>query len=168
MPPSTNGSCSKRNSPQPGRYMDVDLNKRYQTLLFLWFALLMSIVLYFVVALLAAPDAGAAPGSSNSLLTFALASLGTFVVVISFAVKRKLLERSIENQDVALVQKALVVACAMCEVTALMGLLERFIIRNSDYYLLLIVAAIGTVLHFPRREQLQAASYKSSGGGPTL
>lgn len=148
--------------------MDVDLNKRYQTLLFLWFALLMSIVLYFVVALLAAPDAGAAPGSSNSLLTFALASLGTFVVVISFAVKRKLLERSIENQDVALVQKALVVACAMCEVTALMGLLERFIIRNSDYYLLLIVAAIGTVLHFPRREQLQAASYKSSGGGPTL
>jgi hypothetical protein len=147
--------------------MDIDLDKRYQTLLFLWFALLMSIVLYFVVALLVATDDGEAPAGSNSLLTFALAALGTFFVVFSFAVKRKLLERSVENQDTALVQKALVVACALCEITALMGLLERFVIRNSDYYLLLIVAAIGTVLHFPRREQLQAATYKSSGASPT-
>lgn len=174
MPLSTNGNCSKRNWPQPGKFMDLDLNKRYQTLLILWFALLMSIVLYFVVALLVVPDAGpgSPPASSNSLVTFALAALGTFVVVISFAVKRKLLERSVENQDVTLVQKALVIACAMCEVTALIGLLERFIIRNSDYYLLFVVAAIGTALHFPRREQLQAATYKSSGkslgGGPTL
>jgi hypothetical protein len=155
--------------------MEVDLNKRYQTLLVLWFALLMSIVLYFVVALLAVPDPdpnAAMAGRSKSLMTFALAALGTFVVVISFAVKRKLLERSVENQDVTLVQKALVIACAMCEVTALIGLLERFIIGNSDYYLLFIVAAIGTALHFPRREQLQAATFKSSGtswgGGPTL
>lgn len=155
--------------------MDVDLNKRYQTLLVLWFALLMSIVLYFVVALLAVPDPEPnAPMAvrSNSLLTFALAALGTFVVVISFAVKRKLLERSVENQDVTLVQKALVIACAMCEVTALIGLLERFIIGNSDYYLLFIVAAIGTALHFPKRGQLEAATFKSSGislgGGPTL
>ena len=151
--------------------MDIDLNKRYQTLLVLWFALLMSIVLYFIVALLVVPDPepGSAPTArSSSLLTFALAALGTFLVVLSFAVKRKLLERSVENQDVTLVQKALVIACAMCEVTALMGLLERFIIRNSDYYLLFIVAAIGTALHFPRREQLQAATYKSSSSGPTL
>jgi hypothetical protein len=155
--------------------MEVDLNKRYQTLLVLWSALLMSIVLYFVVALLAVPDPepnAAIAVRSNSLLTFALAALGTFVVVISFAVKRKLLERSIENQDVTLVQKALVIACAMCEVTALIGLLERFIIGNSDYYLLFIVAAIGTALHFPKRGQLEAATFKSSGkslgGGPTL
>lgn len=151
--------------------MDVDLNKRYQTLLILWFALLMSIVLYFVVALLAVPDpepGSAAAGRSSSLLTFALAALGTFLVVLSFAVKRKLLERSVENQDVTLVQKALVLACAMCEATALMGVLERFIIGNSDYYLLFVVAAIGTALHFPRREQLQAATYKQSAGGQTL
>ena len=155
--------------------MDVDLNKRYQTLLVLWFALLMSIVLYFVVALLVVPDPepGSAPtGRANSLLTFALAALGTFLVVLSFAVKRRLLERSVENQDVTLVQKALVLACAMCEVAALIGLLERFIIRNSDYYLLFVVAAIGTALHFPRREQLLAATYKgsvkSSGGDLAL
>ncbi|HYJ85274.1 MAG TPA: hypothetical protein VEW46_04400 [Pyrinomonadaceae bacterium] len=155
--------------------MEVDLNKRYQTLLVLWFALLMSIVLYFVVALLAVSDPephAAMAVRSNSLLTFALAALGTFVVVISFAVKRKLIERSVENQDVTLVQKALVIACAMCEVTALIGLLERFIIRNSDYYLLFIVAAIGTALHFPSRGQLEAATFKSYGksvgGGPTL
>jgi hypothetical protein len=155
--------------------MNVDLNKRYQTLLVLWFALLMSIALYFVVALIAVPDAepdSVSTARSTSLLTFALAALGSLLVVLSFAVKRKLLERSVDTQDVALVQKALVIACAMCEVTALIGLLERLIIRNSDYYLLFIVAAIGTALHFPRREQLQAATFKASGknfgSGPTL
>lgn len=135
----------------------------------------MSIVLYFVVAWIAVPDVepdSASPPRSTSLLTFALAVLGTLLVVLSFAVKRKLLERSVDTQDVSLVQKALVIACAMCEVTALIGLLERFIIKNNDYYLLFIVAAIGAALHFPRREQLQAATFKRSGenfgSGPTL
>jgi hypothetical protein len=145
--------------------MDVNLNKRYQTLIVLWFAILMNIGVFFLVSFFAGP--GNPPtGLPNSLLTFVLAALGTFLVVLSFAVKRKLLERSVDNQDVNLVQKALVIACAMCEVAALLGLLERFVIRNRDYYLLFLVAAIGTALHFPRRGQLEAATYKSSTGGP--
>jgi len=86
------------------------------------------------------------------------------MVVLSFAVKRKLLERSVMNQDVTLVQKALVVASAMCEVAAVLGLVERFTMKGNDYYLLFFVALAGTALHFPRREQLESATYKSSGG----
>jgi hypothetical protein len=76
-------------------------------------------------------------------------------------VKRTLLQRSVEKQDVTLVQKAMIVACAMCEVAALLGLLERFIIGNREYYLLFILAAAGDLFHFPRRSQLEAATYKS-------
>ncbi|MEK6282441.1 MAG: hypothetical protein AABN95_18940 [Acidobacteriota bacterium] len=146
--------------------MDINLNKRYQTLIVLWFAILMNIGVFFLVSIFAGP--GNPPtGLPSSLLTFVLAAVGTLLVVLSFAVKRKLLERSVDNQDVTLVQKALVIACAMCEAAALLGLLERFIVRSSDYYLLFLIAALGTAFHFPRREQLEAATYKSSTEKPT-
>ena len=143
--------------------MESNLDKRYQTLVVLWFALLMSIGMYFLFSVLVAPRVINEPGNpSRSLLIVALTALGTFLVIASFAVKRKLLERSVEKQDVSLVQKSLVIACAMCEVSALLGLLEHFIIGNREYYLLFLLAAAGTALHFPRRIHLAAASYKNT------
>lgn len=142
--------------------MENNLDKRYQTLLILWFALLMSIGMYYLFSLFVAPgiiNQSATP--ARSLLIVALTALGTFLVVVSFPVKHRLLERAVENQDTALVQKALVIACAMCEVGALLGLLEHLVIGNREYYLLFLIAAAGTALHFPRRSQLEAASYKN-------
>ena len=143
--------------------MEINLKQRYQTMVILWFALLMSIGMYFLFSLFVAPGFGNPPGTqSRSLLIVALTALGTFLVVVSFPVKHRLLERAVEKQDTALVQKALVIACAMCEVSALLGLLEHFVIGNREYYLLFLIAAAGTALHFPRRSQLEAASYKNS------
>lgn len=143
--------------------MESNLDKRYQTLVVLWFALLMSIVMYFIFSLVAAPEISQERTKGlSSLLLVALTALGTFLVVISFLVKRKFLERSIDQQDTSLVQKGLVISCALCEVSALLGLLGRFVIGNREYYLLFLIAAAGTALHFPRRSQLEAASYKST------
>ena len=138
--------------------MELDFDKRYQTMLILWFALLMSVAMYFVVSQLA-PPATAPP---NSILTFTLTAIGTFLVGISFVIKRKLLRRSVDEQDLNLVQKALVIACAICEAAAVLGLVERFAVSGRDYLLLFVIAAMGIALHFPRRSQLEAASYKSS------
>jgi len=136
--------------------MELDLNKRYQTMITLWFALLTSVVMYFVVSQLA-PPATAPP---NSMLTFTLTAIGTFLVVLSFVIKQKLLRRSVDEQDISLVQKALVIACAICEAAAVLGLVERFAVSGRDYLLLFVIAAAGIALHFPRRSQLEAASYK--------
>jgi hypothetical protein len=138
--------------------MEIDLNKRYQTMLTLWFALLMSIVIYFVFIQFAAPERADPASPPNSVLIVGITALGTLLVIISFVVKRKLLARSVEKQDAFLVQKAMILACALCEVAALLGLLERFILGNREYYLLFIVAIAGDLLHFPRRSQLEAAS----------
>ena len=142
--------------------MEIDLNKRYQTMLTLWFALLMSVVMYFVFVQIAAPPIANAENPSNSRLVVVITALGAMFVVVSFMVKRKLLERSVEAQDVGMVQKAMIVALALCEVSALLGLLERFVFGNREYYLLFILAAAGDLFHFPRRSQLEAASYKST------
>src|SRR6185436_15835217 len=137
--------------------MELDFDKRYQTMIVLWFALLMSVVMYFVLSQLA-PPATAPP---NSILTFTLTAIGTFLVGISFVIKRKLLRRSVDEQDINLVQKALVIACAICEAAAVLGLVERFAVSGRDYLLLFVIAAVGIALHFPRRSQLEAASYKA-------
>ena len=142
--------------------MENKLNARYQTLVILWLGLLMSIGIFFLVSLFAAPEFRNDPRNPpSSLPIVAFTAVGTFLVVVSFVVKRKLLERSVETQDVNLVQKTLVVTCAMCEVSAMLGLLERFTIGNREYYLLFLLAAAGTLFHFPKRSQLEAASYKS-------
>ena len=140
--------------------MAVDLETRYRNMLILWFALLMSVVMFFVFTIVAAPapfdrDRDAPTG----VIVFALAGVGSFLVVLSFAVKRKMLQRSVEKQEPMLVQQAVVVACAMCEVGALLGTFEKFAIGSGDHYLLFLVSAIGIALHFPRRDHLLAASW---------
>lgn len=118
--------------------------------------------MYFLFSLIAAPDISLDRSSTPSpLLIVTLTALGTLFVILSFVVKRRFLKRSVDQQDMSLVQKGLVIACAMCEVSALLGLLERFVIGNREYYLLFLVAAAGTAAHFPRRSHLEAASYKS-------
>src|SRR5687767_15537482 len=129
--------------------MAIDLNTRYRSMLILWFALLVSVVMFFVLTVVAAPapfDRERDP--PTSVVLFALAAVGTFLVVLSFAVKRKFLQRSVEKQDVSLVQQALVVACAMCEVSALFGVVERFLIGSGDHYVLFLVSVVGLALHF--------------------
>lgn len=141
--------------------METDLDKRYQTLVVLWFGLLMSVGMYLLVSLFVAPPITGDPEHpTNLILTVTLTALGVLLVALSFVVKRKLLERSVESQDISLVQKSLLVACAMCEVSAVLGLLQRFLLGNRDYYVLFIFSALGIVLHFPRRIHLQAASYR--------
>ena len=143
-----------------------NIDARYRTMLTLWFALLMSIGMYFVFSLFVGPENGNDPDAApNTVFTVVLTALGAFLVLLSFVVKRKFLERSVERQEMELVQKGLVIACAMCEVSALLGLVERFLINSREYYLLFLVAAIGTALHFPRREHLLAATYKASWDG---
>lgn len=139
--------------------MEKDLEKLQQKLVVLWFTMLVNIGILFVVSLYLGPHVKPEPETAPSaLLIVVITGVGTFAAVVSFAVKRKFLERSVEKQEVSLVQTGLVIACAMCELGALLGLLERFMVGNREYYFLFLIAAAATALHFPRREHLVAAS----------
>jgi predicted MFS family arabinose efflux permease len=143
--------------------MESNFDKRYQTLVILWFGLLMSVAMYFLFSLIA-PAINDQPGNHpNSILVITLMVLGFLLVISSFAVKSKLLGRSVEKQDTSLVQKSLVITCAMCEVSALLGLMERFLIGYRYYYFLFLFSAVGIALNFPRRIQLQNAGYRNQG-----
>ncbi|MDQ2855000.1 MAG: hypothetical protein M3R68_01630 [Acidobacteriota bacterium] len=148
--------------------MDTSIDKRFQSQLIVWLALLMSVLLYFLLAHFAAPKVAYDPRSSTTrVLVVALTVAAIAVVAASFFVRRALLARSVERQEINLVQQAHVVAYAMCEVSALLGLLACFVIGYPHYYFLMLLGAIGIAAQFPRREHLMAASPKIPIGGTT-
>lgn len=145
----------------------MSIDARYRTMLILWIAQMMSLVMFLFLTQFIA-GSSEQPPAANNLLSFIFASVGSFSVIISFVVRSTLLQRSVEKQDPSLVQTALVAGCALCEVPGLLGVVERFVLPGRDYLLLLAVSFLGMALHFPRRANLLAASYKDPSYGATL
>ena len=141
-----------------GQNMATNIDGRYRVMLVLWLGFFSSLGFYYVVSLfIQLPDADAA---QSRILTFAFTTLGILIVVVAIVVKQKFLTQSVEKQEINLVQTGLIVGLALCEAAALFGLMDRVVTGNRYYFVLLLIAAIGMLLHFPRREHLLAASYK--------
>src|SRR6267142_1182054 len=104
--------------------MEVDVGPRQRTLMTLWFGILMSVVMYFVLSLVVSREVSSdAQTESSSVLIVALTALALVLIIISFAVKRRFLVQSVDRQDITLVQRGYLFAWVFCEVTALVGLL---------------------------------------------
>ena len=147
--------------------MRVEVAARYPKMVVLWCAQLMSLGALFMLSAFLGGNVGSeAFGEPNTVLVVAITALGTFLVGASFAVKRKFLERSVERQDIELVHRAFVIAAAMCEISAMLGLIERFVLNDPYYFVLFLIAGAGIVFHFPRRENLVAASLESTPTDP--
>ena len=118
----------------------------------------MSIILYYGLTFFVGPREETA---SNDMLSLVLLVVGILTLLISFPVKSRLITYAVEQQRVHLVQQAYILALALCEVPALLGLLDFFATGHRHYYVLFLVAALGQLLHFPRREHVVNASSKT-------
>lgn len=131
---------------------------RYRLLLILWGALVSSVGFYLVISVLVSkPDSEDVPSRS---LTFGLTAVAVALVIFSFAIKQKFFAQAEEKQLPALVQTGLIIALAFCDAAALLGLVDFFTTGNRYYFVTFVVAVVGMLLHFPRRDQLGAASYR--------
>ncbi len=140
------------NQPQDQAKLDA----QHRTMIILWIAFLSSIVMYIVIGLMVPRQTA----TENGLLALVFSAISVFLVVLSFAIKKKFVTRAIDEQQLRLVNTGFVLAAALCEGGALIGLLDRFI-ANDPYYLILIAFAfVGLLAHFPRRNDLVAASFK--------
>ena len=130
-----------------------NIDGRYRTMLTLWFAMSMSIVLWLVLIHFAA-----ATNPVNLRLGFLLICLALVPMSSSFLVKQILVGKAIDRQEPMLVQQAYTAAWALCEAAALLGLLAHFLALSPHYYIAFIVAGIGILSHFPQKRHLLAAS----------
>lgn len=137
--------------------IERNVSARYQVLLIIWAAQLLALVAFFLLALFLFED----KGESHSLLFQMLTGLTCALVAASFTVKKKFFAQAVEKQSAAMVQQGQIVAMALCEAAGLYGLMERAIAGTTFFYLSFIVAGVGMLLHFPKRERLMAASFKN-------
>ena len=124
----------------------------------LWIAMLLSVGAYYVFAFLKGRPENAVPNVTLFLIFVAVALSTT---LISVFIRNTLVARAIEQQQVQLVQQAYIVAWALCEVGALLGMLDFFVSGDRYFYVLFIIAAFGLLLQYPRREHVINASPKS-------
>src|SRR3977135_550196 len=116
--------------------LEAKIDMRLRTMRILWFALFTSIVLYYGFTLF-----NKGTDAPHTIVSCALAAAGVFLVILSFPIKQNVLAKSVEMQSMELVQKGYIIALAVCEAAALLGLLDHFATGNRYYYLLFIAAA---------------------------
>lgn len=131
------------------------IEMRYRTLLILWFAICMSVLLLLVLVLFTPVTV-----AGNPQLTVILNGLAVVPMGISFLFKRQMLGQAVAEQSLDRVQSAYVMAFALCEASALLGLLDHFLNGSRYYFVGFMFAALGMLLHFPRKQHLLDASQK--------
>lgn len=135
--------------------VEATVEARHKVFLILWFALFVSVMLLLVLVLVAGSK-----GTPNTILSYALLGIGLMTVLVSFLLKQQLLQKAINNNDIAALQSAQVVSLALCESAALFGVLDRFVTASRTSWFLFAIAAIGILLHFPKKDYIRAVSYK--------
>lgn len=146
------------NRPTTSTGLEVQL----RTLRLLWVVFLICVALFFFVTWVTRPsDLPDEMSRGVHPLLYVLAALGLSAVAASFFVKAGLYRRAAEHRQPALTHAGFILAMALCESGVLFGLVGVFVTRNDAAYLLFALGALGMLLHFPRREQVEAAFHKS-------
>ena len=148
------------NAPKPS------LVAQYQTLLIIWGALLMSQVFFVVILVFTKPnlfrfDFTQSPLEPSAAMILGFAVAAVTCVAFSFAFKRRLYERAVEEQNPAQVQSGLIIALALCEASSLFGLVLAFAFDYPYFFVWFALGILGMLLHFPKQTDLLAAGYKN-------
>ena len=128
------------------------------TMRVIWIGLILSVGIYYMITLFVGRSPDLEP---NPTLSLALAVAAVSATGVSFLIKAKLVGKAVEQQNIAMVQQAYVTTWAITEVAALLGVMDFFTTGDRYYHLFFTLAALGLVLHMPRREHLQNASFKT-------
>lgn len=143
-----------------------NVEQSYRTMTILWFALLSSQFLFLVVLFITKPELFKFDfmkpllDGENSVLVIALGAVGIVTFLLSFVLRAQLIKQAIAAQNIGMVQSALIIGCALCEATTLFGLVLAFVFTYQYFFLWFALGILGIILHFPRRDNLIAASYR--------
>ena len=135
------------------------IEQRLRTIRVLWLGIFMGLVMFYVFSLVYERSGEV---ERNSTLTLIFIAAALLAIPLSFVIRNILLKQSVEQQRPELVQQAYIIALAINEVGALLGLLAYFSNGDPYYFVPMIIAACGELLHFPRRQHVIDASFKPS------
>jgi F0F1-type ATP synthase membrane subunit c/vacuolar-type H+-ATPase subunit K len=151
---------------------NTNVEQKYRAITVVWFALLISQLMFLVILFFVKPeifkfDFSKSPLGDNPAIVIALAVLGVSTFLMSFVLSRKFINQAISQQKTTLVQTALIIGCALCEATTLFGFVLVFIANYQFFFLWFALGILGMILHFPKRDNLIAASCKGISNNAT-
>ncbi len=143
----------------------INPEQAYRTLMLIWVALLASQFMFLVVIFFAKPevfkfDFNKPLFGENAAIVIAFAFLAITNFALSFIMKKRSFEQAVEKQQIAYVQTGLILACAFCEAISLLGMVLAFAFSYQYFFAWFALGILGFLLHFPRRDDVIAASYK--------
>ncbi len=138
---------------------------QHQTMIVVWAAVLMSQFLFLLIVFLTKPELFSFDFTKpllgeNAVIIAIFALLAVTAVAASFFLRRQNVEKAIAERKVEHIQTGLIIACALCEVSSLLGLMPAFAFDYQYFFLFIALGILGMLLHFPKRNDLIAASYK--------
>ena len=142
-----------------------NIEQNYKTLVTIWAALLFSQVMLLVVVFFAKPEVFKFDFTKpflgeNAVIIIAFAFVALANLALSFIMKKRSFEQAVEKQQMAFVQTGLILAYAFCEATSLLGIVLAFAFSYQYFFVWFALGILGIILHFPRRDDVVAASYK--------
>lgn len=130
-----------------------EVDAAFRSLKIIWLAILATVIALFVLTRVVQP------GTSNAQTIFwMLMALGLFNAGMSFVMKQKLLKQAVSKNSIGTVRIAYIAAFALCETTALFGLVAFFVTGSQYYYFFFVLSGFGQLLHKPQRDDLLAAT----------
>ena len=134
--------------------IEAKAEARHRIILMVWFSLLMSISIFFVMTIMIPGN----PSEPNATLSFAFIGLAFMSVAGSVLIKQRIVQRAIEKRDAAMLQTGYILGFALCESAAIWGLVDHFVTGSRFYYFSFALGLLGMLLHFPKKDHVRAAT----------
>ena len=143
----------------------INPNDAYQTFMVIWVALFVSQFLFVGLTFFIKPellrfDLRKPLFGENTLVVIAVAAISVADLAVSFVLRNRFLARSVAEQNIGMVQTAMIVGCSLAEAISLFGLLLAFAFNYQYFFLFSAFGMLAMVLHLPRRSDIAAASFK--------
>lgn len=139
----------------------------FHTMMIIWASLLISQLFFPVIVFASKPELFrfdlTPPIFGDYAIEIGFLGFVSLVsLVSSFTLRKRFNNQAVATQNVGLAQSAMIFGCAFCEVVSLFGIFVAFVFDFRFFFVFSALGILATLLHFPRRDDLHAANYKSS------
>ena len=141
---------------------------QYQTLVVIWFALLTSQFVFFLLIWFIKPELVSTRYlSANNisevlgtqpLITLVFAGSALIFFLLSQVIARQHMRRAVRDRDASCIQTGLVIGCALSEISSILGVILALLFSYPYFYLWIALGTLGVLMNFPRRANLDAAT----------